>query len=84
MATAKREPILELINVHQVKGDKDAIIFLKQAEHEFVEHLFYTAKRYGRSEFYFRDKKFDIIRNKDFSFSIQLSQDQILATEELA
>lgn len=84
MAIGKREPVIELINVHQVRGDKDAIIFLKEAEHEYVERLFYTAKKYGRSEFMFREDKYEILRNKDFSFTIQISPEQELYTEQLA
>lgn len=74
----------ELINVHQVKGEKDVIIFLKNADHEFVEGLFYQAKHYGQSIFYFRSLKYNITRNRDTSFTIAPSEDQDLATEAYA
>lgn len=76
--------ITELINVHQVHGEKAAIIFLKSAEKDFVEGLFYTAKRYGRSEFFFRDQRYDVKRNKDASFTVAISEDQSLSTEAFA
>lgn len=84
MAALDRKQEPELINVHRVNGDKDAILFLKNAEHEFVEGLFYYAKRYGHSEFYFRDTQYEIIRNKDSSFTISLSPEQDLNIEAFA
>ena len=84
MALPGRRPTIELINVHQVRGDKDAILYLKNAEHEYVEGLFYNAKRYGKSEFYFRGSKYSMLHNKDASFSIELSADQEINTEEFA
>ncbi len=78
------KPLVELINVHRVLGDKEAIIFLKNADHDFVEGLFYTAKRYGRSEFDFRGLKYDVVRNKDTSFTVRLSEEQNISTEQYA
>lgn len=72
----------DLINVHRVHGDKNAIIFLKNSEHEYVEGLFYQAKHYGRSLFYFQGLRYDIMRNKDSSFSISMSEEQEINTEQ--
>lgn len=84
MTALKRTIEIELINVHQVRGDKGAIIFLKNAEHDFVEGLFYHAKRYGRSEFFFRDEKYIITKNKDASFLIEPDEEQDVSTESFA
>lgn len=81
MAITRNVPRRELINVHQVEGDKNAIIYLKNADHEVVEGLFYTAKKYGKTTFIFSGSQYDILRNKDFSFTIQLSEDQELTPE---
>ncbi len=81
MPLERNVPRKELINVHQVMGDKEAIIYLKNADHDVVEGLFYTAKRYGKSTFDFAGQRFDILRNKDFSFTIQLSENQELTPE---
>lgn len=84
MTPLDRKPKIEMINVHQVHGDREAIIFLKNAEHNFVEGLFYKAKRFGQTDFYWRDTKYDIIRNRDFSFTINPSPDQGVTTEQFA
>lgn len=81
MPLERNVPRKELINVHQVMGDKDAIIYLKNADHDVVEGLFYTAKKYGTATFVFAGQRFDILRNKDFSFTIQLSESQELTPE---
>lgn len=74
----------ELINVHQVVGDADAITYLKNADHDVVEGLFYTSKRYGIATFIFQEQRFDLVRNKDFTFTVRLSDDQILTPEAFA
>ena len=74
----------ELINVHQVIGDKDVINYLKNADHDVVEGLFYNAKRHGAARFDFGGQQYDIIHNKDFTFSIQLSETQDITPESMA
>lgn len=83
MALPKKQTT-ELINVHRVQGDKDAILYLKNADHEIVEGFFYQAKRFGRAEFEFRDLKYVIERNRDFSFTVRLSDEQEVSTEQFA
>lgn len=80
----KKERRLELINVHQVVGDKDVIRYLKNADHDVVEGLFYQAKRYGLVQFWFEDQQYDLVRNRDFSFSVRLTENQNLSPEQLA
>jgi hypothetical protein len=84
MSHLRREPTDELINVHRVRGDKEAIIFLKNAEHDLVEGLFYNAKRDGQSEFYFRDLRHVLTRNKDGSFTVGLAPNQEITIEQSA
>ncbi len=84
MALPTARPKRELINVHQVEGNKDAILYLKNADHNVVEGLFYTAKRYGISTFIFQDQRYDLVRNKDFSFTVRLSDDQVLTPESFS
>lgn len=84
MPLFQRQPTFELINVHRVQADKDVMLFLKNAEKDFVEGLFYTAKRYGRSSFQFKGETFDIKKNKDSSFTILLSENQNLTPESLS
>lgn len=73
----------ELINVHQVQGDKDALIYLKNADHDIVEGWFYNAKRYGMATFIFQGQQYDLVRNKDFTFTVRLSDEQTLTPESL-
>ncbi len=77
----ERKAVPELINVHQVYAHKDVIRFLKNSDKEFVEGLFYQAKRYGRAEFEFSDVSYVILRNRDFSFTIEENPDTDLSTE---
>ena len=80
----ERPKITELINVHKVTGEKEAILFLKNAEKEFVEGVFYQAKHFGKGQFICKDVLYDVIRNKDYSFSILENPDQNLSSESLA
>ena len=73
----------EFINVHRVFGPKDVILFLKNAEHEYMEGLFYHAKHDRRVEFYFQSAKYEMVRNDDESFTIRLAEDQELTAESL-
>lgn len=82
--TLDRKPVAEMINVHRVFGDKDVIVFLKLSEKDFVEGLFYNAKRTGRAEFFYRDLRHEIIRNKDTSFTVRLDPEQDFTIEQFA
>ncbi|MBI3572916.1 MAG: hypothetical protein HY092_01815 [Candidatus Kerfeldbacteria bacterium] len=82
MALPKDRPRIEYINVHQIRGDKNGILFLKNADHEYVEGLFYDAKRRGAISFETNGVKYDLRRNKDFTFTVALSDDQEMFTEQ--
>lgn len=79
-----RPKVVELINVHKVTGDKDAIMFLKNSEKDFTEGLFYQAKHTGQAHFYYRDKKYDVLRSRDFSFQVDESPDQEFSSEQFS
>lgn len=78
----KRPVIQQLINVHQVTGDKAVIHYLQNLEKDFVEGLFYHAKRFGKADFIFGESKYEIIRQRDFSFTIALAEEQSISTEQ--
>lgn len=80
----KRPTQTELINVHQVTGERDVIYFLKNSEKDFVEGLFYQAKHTGQASFRYKDDRYLINRNKDYSFTIQVDPDQDITSESLA
>lgn len=84
MPLFRRPPTFELINVHRVQADKEVMLFLKNAEKDYVEGLFYTAKRYGKSSFQYKGDTYDIKKNKDASFSIVFSENQNLTPESLS
>ncbi len=83
MAIPKPETV-QLINVHRVIGDHDGIQYLKNADHDVVEGLFSQAKRFGRAQFVYQSMNYDMIRNRDFSFTIRLSEDQDTSPEQFS
>lgn len=56
--------------VHQVRGARDVIEFLRRGSQLMIERLFYFAKRDGRSTFFYKDDEYSIIRNRDLSYTI--------------
>lgn len=78
----KIEP--EFINVHRVFGPKEVILYLKNAEHNFMEGLFYHAKREGYVEFFYQSERYEMIRNDDESFTVRIAEDQDMTAESLA
>lgn len=80
----RRTQGFELINVHQVRGDADAIVYLKNSDHDVVEGLFYQAKHTGSVRFEFRGQTYLLTRNRDFSFTIELDKEQTLSPESLS
>ena len=78
----KIEP--EFINVHRVFGPKDVLMFLKNAEHDYMEGLFYHAKHEQHVEFFYQSARYEMVRNDDESFTVRLSEDQDLTAESLS
>lgn len=59
------------VNVHQVRGDKTAIDFLLNTDAHTVEGLFWMAKRYGKTEFDYHGVIYELIKNRDLTFTIK-------------
>lgn len=74
----------ELINVHRVQGPSEVVQFLKSADQEYVEGLFYNAKHVGQTSFPYAERTYDLVRNRDASFSVRLSPEQVVTTESLS
>lgn len=83
MDTRSENPF-ELINVHRVSGVPEIVQYLKNADHEVVEGLFYNAKHHGMVSFVYNGQRYDMIRNRDFSFTVALSADQELTPESFS
>lgn len=65
-----------LINVHQVNGDEDAIEFLRNADKEFVEGLFFQAKMFGVAPFEYDNRKHELSRNKNLTYTVKALEDE--------
>lgn len=69
-----------LINVHQVVAEdedaEDAVDFLRNADKDFVEGLFFNAKTSGRAEFTYDDQKYELTRNKNLTYTVRLLEDE--------
>ena len=63
-----KEPML--IGVHQINGDISAIEYLQNSDPDWVEGLFFFAKNYGRATFEWDGDDYEIIRNKDLTYTL--------------
>jgi hypothetical protein len=59
-----------LIGVRQVSGNLMAIEYLQSSDPKFVEGLFFFAKRYGRATFEWDGDGYEIIRNRNMTYTI--------------
>jgi hypothetical protein len=59
------------VGVHKVIGDIDGIEFLKNGDANYIESLFWFAKRYGFSEYSYDDETYKLMRRKDISYEVQ-------------
>lgn len=81
----KQQPIAdELINVHRVHGPKNLIVYLRLADPEMTEGLFFQAKRTGQIDFPYEGKKYTLKKNKDGSFSLHVAKEQTFSVEEFS
>lgn len=74
---------LQIVNIHQVNGDILAIEFLKNADFHWVEGLFLRAKKFGRTEFLYHEKQYEIIKNRNLTYTIQEMQEKVEFLESL-
>lgn len=56
------------INVHVVEGDQNAVTYLHDADHHWVEGLFLRAKMRGQAEFKFRGHYYLLRRNRNLTY----------------
>lgn len=70
-----------LINVHAVNGDLEGIEYLRNADGHLVDGIFFFAKRYGRSEFEYRGRQYEILRNRNLTYTVKrvMTDDEKLA-----
>jgi hypothetical protein len=68
---------LILIGIHQVNGNISAIHFLQNADYKFVEGLFFMAKNYGRAQFEWTGDMYELIKNRNITYTVNR-----LTTEE--
>lgn len=61
---------LILIGVHQVNGNVNAIEFLQNSDPHYVEGLFFFAKRYGRATFEWDGDWYELVRNKNMTYTL--------------
>ncbi len=68
------------INVHALNGDLNAIEYLKYTDTHFVEGLFFFAKRYGRAGFDYKGKRYELVRNRNLTFTVRelVDEEQVL------
>ncbi len=60
-----------LVNIHLVRGDAQAIAYLKNADFHFVEGLFFRAKMTGRTEFEFHGESYRMVKNRDITYTLE-------------
>ena len=73
MAFFKKEKTTKkpmLIGVHQIDGDISAIEYLQNADPNWVEGLFFFAKNYGRATFEWDGDDYEIIKNKNITYTL--------------
>lgn len=67
------------INVHAVNGDAEAIEYFRNADTHFVEGLFFFAKRYGRTEFNYKGHDYELLKNRNLTYTVQRKPDEVEA-----
>lgn len=64
-----KEPTL--VNIHLVRGDPDAIAYLKNADFHYVEGLFYRAKMHSGIDFDYHGMRFHLAKNRDLTYTVE-------------
>lgn len=82
MPSVKFSTTFRNINVHEVNGNVEAITFLQNTDFHFVEGLFFFAKRYGKSEFSYKGKNYELIRNRNITYTVREKPDEEQALAE--
>ncbi|MFH0828734.1 MAG: hypothetical protein V1907_00975 [Candidatus Kerfeldbacteria bacterium] len=74
---------LTMVNIHQVNGDFYAVEFLKNADFRWVESLFLRAKQLGKSEFDYHGQMYQLIKNRNLTYSVEQIPEKIMYVESL-
>lgn len=84
MAKIKKDAkTLTMVNIHQVTGDYYAIEFLKNADFRWVEGLFLRAKQLGKSEFDYHGQLFQLVKNRNLTYSVEQVPEKVMYVESL-
>lgn len=73
MVFYKRDKFTEkyiLVGVRQVNGNVLAIEYLQNSDPKYVDGLFFFAKRYGRATFEWDGDGYEIVRNRNLTYTI--------------
>lgn len=73
MVFFKRDKFTEkyvLVGVRQVNGNVLAIEYLQNSDPKYTEGLFFFAKRYGRATFEWDGDGYEIVRNRNMTYTI--------------
>ncbi|MFA5070386.1 MAG: hypothetical protein WC528_03835 [Patescibacteria group bacterium] len=61
---------LVLVGVRQVNGNIMAIEYLQNSDPKYIDGLFFFAKRYGRATFEWEGDVYEIIRNRNITYTV--------------
>jgi len=73
MVFFKRDKCTEkyiLVGVRQVNGNVLAIEYLQNSDPKYVDGLFFFAKRYGRATFEWDGDGYEMVRNRNLTYTI--------------
>jgi hypothetical protein len=71
-----RQQTTRYVNVHMVRGSKEAIDYLLNTDAHVVEGLFWMAKRYGKTDFEYQGSVYELVKNRDLTFTIELKDSE--------
>ncbi|MBI4426237.1 MAG: hypothetical protein HY567_01550 [Candidatus Kerfeldbacteria bacterium] len=74
---------LRMVNIHQINGDIMIIEFLKNADFHWVEGLFLRAKQLGRTELEYHGKIYQLLKNRNLTYTVQEVPEKIAFVESL-
>lgn len=72
----KKNRVEGMINVHRVRGEEYAVEFLRNADKDLVEGLFFQAKMFARAEFMIENQQHELVRNKDLSYTVNALEEE--------
>lgn len=76
MPFIKRQTEDGYIIVHHLRGDRQAIEFLRATSMTLLERLCFQARTQGQAKFTFQDNDFTMTWNRDGTFNVQLEENR--------